>query len=175
MFLLLTTVVSLAITTVQIAKAHAVAEAARKKAVANNFMILQGITEPLKRLGNPDLERQPELAAMRRSALAQAVEAYETFAKSRGQEPDEVVECLNSLIDLGLIHTIAGNRAAAMESYLARLCAERSSLPDTPGPQRSATRWAWLTFTWGWNSASRVTTTRPNNTFALRTHGSSRH
>ncbi len=117
MFVLITSVVALAITTVQVARARAVAEAARKRSEANGFMILQGITEPLKRLGNPDLERQPELAAMRRSALAEAAEAYEFFAKSRGEGPDEVSERVSSLIHLGLIHTIGGDRAEAMRTY----------------------------------------------------------
>jgi len=93
------------------------AEESRNRAVSHSFMILHGVTEPLKRLGNPDLESQPELAAMRRRALAEAALAYELFVDSRGNGAGEQVEANNSLIHLGLIHTIAGDREKAMETY----------------------------------------------------------
>jgi tetratricopeptide (TPR) repeat protein len=93
------------------------AEEARKRAVSHSFMILHGVTEPLKRLGNPDLERQPELAAMRRRALSEAALGYELFVDSRGDDADETTEAVNSLIHLGLIHTIAGDREEAMATY----------------------------------------------------------
>jgi tetratricopeptide (TPR) repeat protein len=108
---------TLGVSTVWIARERATAEAERRRAEETSSHVIQGITEPLKKLGNPDLAKDPDLAEMRRRIVSDAAYAYEGFVKSRRGDLEGRHEAIDGLLHLGHILTIGGDHPKAWEVY----------------------------------------------------------
>ena len=112
------------------------AEEARNQAVwaeENAEFVLQGITEPLKKLANPDLAKNPEFAEARRDVLDEAVLVYEEFLKRLASRTDKELMDVSILIHMALLHTIADDHPRAQASYAQAIDAAERWLRERPG------------------------------------------
>jgi tetratricopeptide (TPR) repeat protein len=82
-----------------------------------HIWFLNGITEPLKRMANPDLAKYPVYASMRREIVAEAIRAYEGSLRAQVENPQKKAEAFNIWIHIALLHTIADDHPRAQDAY----------------------------------------------------------
>jgi serine/threonine protein kinase len=84
----------------------------------DNFKwFLSGITEPLKRMANPDLAKNPDYAAMRREVVSEAIRAYERLLLTQVETPQKRGEAVATWLHIALLHTVADDHARAQAAY----------------------------------------------------------
>jgi tetratricopeptide (TPR) repeat protein len=85
---------------------------------SDNFnWFLQGITEPLKKMANPDLAKNPDYAAMRREVVSEAIRAYERLLPTQVETPQKTGEAISTWIHIALLHTVVDDHPRAQEAY----------------------------------------------------------
>jgi tetratricopeptide (TPR) repeat protein/predicted Ser/Thr protein kinase len=92
-------------------------EAQRRRAESRGFWVLQGITEPFKKLANPELARDPAVAEARRVAVTEAIEAYRQFVETLDDSAESRAEKSNVWIHIGLLYTVIDDRQRVCEAY----------------------------------------------------------
>jgi serine/threonine protein kinase len=80
------------------------------------YRLIQGLTESLKILANPALEKSPEFLAARSAAVSVGVEAYRGSMKL-DDPAQHVEEDANTWIHIGLLETIDQKHKLAREAY----------------------------------------------------------
>jgi serine/threonine protein kinase len=117
-------------------------ESQRRRAESRLSWVLQGITEPLKKLASPELARDPIWVESRRMAVTEAIEAYQEFLKSLDDSRQSGSERVDLWIHIGLLHTILDDRPQARDAYykavrlaerLVQQAPKRASLWDQVG------------------------------------------
>jgi serine/threonine protein kinase/tetratricopeptide (TPR) repeat protein len=94
---------------------EAIAQASRANQSFGWF--LGGITEPLKRMANPDLARNPDYAEMRREVVAEAVLACDGFLRTQIENPGKHADTIATWIHIALLYTVANDHAKACDAY----------------------------------------------------------
>jgi serine/threonine protein kinase len=111
------------------------AEAQLRRADANFEWFLQGMTEPIKRMANPDLARNPEYAVMRREVISEAIRGYEMSLRARAGAPVAAGHRIATAIHIALLHTIADDHAQAQDAYRMAIQVAEALIDDEPGGQ----------------------------------------
>jgi serine/threonine protein kinase len=88
-----------------------------RRANENFNWFIQGITEPLKRMANPDLARNPDYALMRREVVTEAVRAYEGSLRPRVENSQDRADAITTWIHIALLHSVSGDHSRAQEAY----------------------------------------------------------
>jgi tetratricopeptide (TPR) repeat protein len=97
------------------------------------WWVTQGITEPLKKLANPDLAKDPIFAQARRDVLDEAVLVYEQFLKFLAARPGEERLDEGTLIHIALLHTIADDHPKAQAAYARAIESAELRARELPG------------------------------------------
>ncbi|WP_165228534.1 serine/threonine-protein kinase [Aquisphaera insulae] len=87
------------------------------RARENADFVLQGVTEPLKKLANPDLEVGPGFVEARRDVVNEAVFVYEEFLRTSAERFPDMPADIGVMIHIGLLKTVAGDHAGALVAY----------------------------------------------------------
>jgi eukaryotic-like serine/threonine-protein kinase len=103
-----------------------------QRANASSSWFIQGITEPLKKMANPDLARNPEYAVMRQVVITEAIHAYEGFLSTRGEDLNHE-EAIVTWIHIALLHTVADDHARAQDAYRQAIKIAERLKDDEPG------------------------------------------
>lgn len=93
-------------------------ELQRLRAERAFFWVLQGVTDPLKALANPDLAKNPVSAKSRRQVITHAIMGYKEYLAYRGDAPDKWGENTSIYIHIGLLYTVLDDRPRAAEAYI---------------------------------------------------------
>jgi serine/threonine protein kinase len=88
-----------------------------RRADDNHTWFLQGLTEPLKRMANPDLAKNPDYADVRREVVAEAIRAYQGSLPTLADKPEKRGESIETWIHIALLHTVADDHARAQDAY----------------------------------------------------------
>ncbi|WP_210405627.1 serine/threonine-protein kinase [Paludisphaera borealis] len=148
---LMLAVVMLAVSIVLIGRAHDAtkdalglakknAETARLEAeiaADNAYWVLNGITEPIKKLANPDLDRDPKFVSARRDVVDEAVSCYHEYLKTLEGEGRTVEEAPEIWLRIALLYTAADDFEGTKDAYRKAIEAARKLLADGP----TAPRW----------------------------------
>ncbi len=103
------------------------------RAAENHGWFIQGMTEPLKRMANPDLARNPDYAAMRREVITEAIRGYEMSLGMRAGSSPRPDEAVDTLIHSALLHTVADEHAMAQDAYRRAIQIAETLHDDKPG------------------------------------------
>ncbi len=78
---------------------------------------IQGLTEPLKKMANPDLAKDPVYAAMRREVIAEAIRGYKASLAMEADRFRKSGETIDTWIHIALLYTVADDHAMAQDAY----------------------------------------------------------
>jgi serine/threonine protein kinase len=92
------------------------ATAQARRAHDSFIWFLQGLTEPLKRMANPDLAHNPDYAAMRWEVVSEAIHAYEGFLLTESDEHQKA-RTIDTWIHIALLYTVVDDHPRAQDSY----------------------------------------------------------
>jgi serine/threonine protein kinase len=93
------------------------AMAQARRAYENHNWFIQGLTEPLKRMANPDLAKDPEYASMRREVISEAIRAYRGFFATQDQDPEKRFQAADTWIHIALLYTVVDDHVSAQNAY----------------------------------------------------------
>jgi serine/threonine protein kinase len=122
----------LAISLVVVGAKNVALDRERRRADANAFYLLQGLTEALKKLANPALNKDPEC---RESALAALREGEAIYLDVMNSVPTVGSAPTRNeyWIHVALLRTAGGDRTGAIEAYRMALNDAIAFLPGHPG------------------------------------------
>jgi tetratricopeptide (TPR) repeat protein len=112
-------------------------EKERRRAGGNAYLLLQGLTESLKRLANPALAGDPEGRESVLQALTEAEAIYGELLESEraaGVPPSNLADYW---IHTALLRTAAGDRAGTREAYGRALELNQAEIDADPGRARA--------------------------------------
>ena len=117
----------------QLKQANTRIQRERETAVSLASWFLQGLTEPLKKLADPDVENRKQFASLRQNVVDEACLAYESYMEKNG--PD-----VNFLIHVALLRTASGERVRASEAYTKAIELAESQVAERPADPYALSR-----------------------------------
>ncbi len=105
----------------------------RRRAESRGFWLIQGVTEPLKKLANPELARDPIWADARRAAVKEAIVGYEQFIESLDDSRESRFEKAGFWFHIGLLYTVIDDRPNVREAYLNAVALAEDVVREAPG------------------------------------------
>ena len=112
------------------------AEEARAQALRaeKNFgWFIQGLTEPLKRMANPDLAKDPDYVEVRRNVVTEAIKAYVSVLAERRIKAETPDEDIAVWLHIGLLHTVANDHPKAQAAYREAIGIAEAQAEANPG------------------------------------------
>jgi tetratricopeptide (TPR) repeat protein len=106
-------------------------------AADNAYWVLNGITEPIKKLANPDLDRDPEFVTTRRDVVEEAVSCYHEYLKTLEGEGRTVEEAPEIWLRIALLYTADDDYEGTKRAYQEAIAAAQTLLEKGP----TASRW----------------------------------
>ena len=91
------------------------AERQRLMAVAGGSTVIQGITEPLKKLADPDLARNPSFARLRHDVIGVAIRILKDYGNAISVNDESAA--IGTQIHIGLLLTADGDHPGAWAAY----------------------------------------------------------
>jgi tRNA A-37 threonylcarbamoyl transferase component Bud32 len=104
----------------------------RRNAERGGFWVFQGITEPLKRLANPELAQNPTWAEARREAVTEAIEAYKQFIAPLDDSQSSCGMKINTWFHIGLLYTVLDDRPNVRQAYLNAISLAERLVRESP-------------------------------------------
>ena len=130
---------SCAIEQEKLARRHAdEAQAQTRRAESNHRWFIQGLTEPLKMMANPDLARNPDYVAMRREVIAEAIRAYQGALQTQDEQTENRDGAIATWIHIALLYTVADEHVRAQDAYRQAIELAERLLEEAP----SSVHWA---------------------------------
>ena len=139
------------------------AEDQRRLALVGRHSVIHGITEPLKKLADPDLAGKRAFVQMRREIIGVAIRILNEYSASI----KDIGVAIDFQIHIGLLRTASDDHLGAWEAYRTAIQLAQRQADLTSASMEAWTSWGRPMPTWGWTYGNRAASRKRFQVFPL--------